>query len=192
MGKVKEINITELAVQAHENAVRHGFWEQEYSDLHCLCLVVSELMEAVEAHRKGERADMVGFKTCMDNAYKGEVRPDWLEHSYTACIKGSIEEELADAAIRLLDLAGARGCNLTSGERAARTVVVNTDSSFTENVFGIVCWIAEYDGKLAGLINSTIVQLQNLCGILGFDLWQHVQLKMQYNTNRSYKHGKQY
>lgn len=192
MGKVKEINITELAVQAHENAVQHGFWEQEYSDLHCLCLVVSELMEDVEAHRKGERADMVGFKTCMDNAYKGEVRPDWLKHSYTACIKGSIEEKLADAAIRLLDLAGARGCNLTSGERASRTVVVNTDSSFTENVFGIVCWIAEYDGKLAGLINSTIVQLQNLCGILGFDLWQHVQLKMQNNTNRSYKHGKQY
>lgn len=192
MEKVNSININELAAQCHNNAVQHGFWEQEYSDLHYLCLVVSELMEAVEAHRKGERADMVGFKTCMNNDYQGEVRHDWLAYSYKACIKGSVEEELADAAIRLLDLAGARGCNLTSGERAARAVVVNTDSSFTENVFGIVCWIAEYDGKLAGLINSTIVQLQNLCGILGADLWQHVQIKMQYNTNRPYKHGKQY
>lgn len=36
------------------------------------------------------------------------------------------------------------------------------------------------------------ITLERLCNLLGANLWQHVELKMQYNTNRPYKHGKQY
>ena len=37
-----------LRDKAHANSVRHGFWENNPSDQHFLCLVISELMEAVE------------------------------------------------------------------------------------------------------------------------------------------------
>ena len=50
---MNEINWNELKDKAHSNAVKHGFWEGKPSDKHFLCLVISELMEAVEADRKG-------------------------------------------------------------------------------------------------------------------------------------------
>lgn len=48
---MSEINWNELKDKAHSNAVKHGFWEGRPSDKHFLCLVISELMEAVNAHR---------------------------------------------------------------------------------------------------------------------------------------------
>lgn len=49
---MNEINWNELKDKAHSNAVKHGFWEGKPSDKHFLCLVISELMEAVNAHRR--------------------------------------------------------------------------------------------------------------------------------------------
>ena len=47
------MNLNELRDKAYRNAVTHGFHDEELSNEHCLCLVISELMEAVEADRKG-------------------------------------------------------------------------------------------------------------------------------------------
>nr|DAK02209.1 MAG TPA: NTP-PPase-like protein [Caudoviricetes sp.] len=46
------MNLNELRDKAYRNAVAHGFHDKELSNEHCLCLVISELMEAVEADRK--------------------------------------------------------------------------------------------------------------------------------------------
>lgn len=53
---MSEINWNELKDKAHSNAVKHGFWEGRPSDKHFLCLVISELMEAVNAHRRNKFA----------------------------------------------------------------------------------------------------------------------------------------
>ena len=50
------MNLNELRNQAYRNAVVHGWHEENLSDEHFLCLVMSELMEAVNADRKGKRA----------------------------------------------------------------------------------------------------------------------------------------
>ena len=46
------MNLNELRDKSYKNACEHGFHDQELSNEHCLCLVISELMEAVEADRK--------------------------------------------------------------------------------------------------------------------------------------------
>ena len=46
------MNLNELRDKAYRNAVAHGWHEENLSDEHFLCLVISELMEAVEADRK--------------------------------------------------------------------------------------------------------------------------------------------
>ena len=51
------MNYNQLATQAHENAVRHGFWEQKLSNEHCLCLILTEVCEAVECDRVNKHAD---------------------------------------------------------------------------------------------------------------------------------------
>lgn len=112
-------NLNSLRDKAYQCAVAHGWHEENLSDEHFLCLVISELMEAVEADRKGIHADIEAF-----NKYYNRID---FEENFERQIKGSVEEELADACIRLLDLAGLRKANLSiTGEPTIR------DVSFTE------------------------------------------------------------
>ena len=108
------MEINELIKDAHENAVKHGFWDY-YNNINVgmveikkafitqfLALIICETTEAIEGLRKNDN----------DN----------------------FKEELADIAIRLADL----------------------------------------------------------CGGLNIDLESEIQLKMQINSNRPYKHGKEF
>lgn len=45
--------LNELAAAVHENAVAHGWWEQERELPEILMLCVSELAEALEEYRSG-------------------------------------------------------------------------------------------------------------------------------------------
>ena len=53
---MSSVNLNELRDKAYQCAVVHGWHEENLSDEHFLCLVISELMEAVEAYRKGSHA----------------------------------------------------------------------------------------------------------------------------------------
>lgn len=46
------INLNELRDRAYKIARDHGFHDADWSNEHLLCLVISELMEAVEADRE--------------------------------------------------------------------------------------------------------------------------------------------
>ena len=72
----------------HENAKAHGWWDTQRSDGEIAMLVVTEIAEAVEAQRNGggESTKIPGFS--------------------------KEEEEYADAIIRILDFAGAKGYRL--------------------------------------------------------------------------------
>ena len=50
MPTLKELN--DLRDEAYENAKSHGFHDEDHSKEHYLCLVLTELMETVEADRK--------------------------------------------------------------------------------------------------------------------------------------------
>lgn len=51
------VDLNRLATQAHEDAVKHGWWEKERNNQHHLMLVIAEIAEAVEADRdKSTRA----------------------------------------------------------------------------------------------------------------------------------------
>jgi NTP pyrophosphatase (non-canonical NTP hydrolase) len=97
------MDIQLLAAEIHANARAKGFWDKERNVGELLMLVVSELGEAIEAHRsplpdRGVstiEADEALLLTGLDYA-------DW----YRRRIKGCFGEEIADAIIRLLDLCG--------------------------------------------------------------------------------------
>lgn len=109
---MKDLN--ELRDKAYQCAVAHGWHDKDLSDVHYLCLVISELMEAVEADRKGKRAQVEKFKEWQDNSIplSEETRQRRFKEYFEAYIKGSVEEELADACIRLFDLSGLNDINL--------------------------------------------------------------------------------
>ena len=41
-------------------------------------------------------------------------------------------------------------------------------------------------------IADTFIRLFDLCGALDIDIEKHIELKLQYNQSREYKHGKKY
>ena len=94
------MNYNKLAEEAHENAVKHGFWETKVSNEHCLMLVITEIAEMVEAHRVNRKANTTAYNE-MPNKQIGFER----------FIKDTMEDEMADIVIRLGDIAGALGIN---------------------------------------------------------------------------------
>lgn len=56
---MENINLNELRNIAYKTACENGFHDKDLSNAHILCLVISELMEAVEADRKGRLGKIV-------------------------------------------------------------------------------------------------------------------------------------
>lgn len=195
---VMEKDLNKLAAEAHANAVEKGFWEGKPSNEHFLCLVISELMEAVEADRgshRNRRANVDWFKKRVENSricrgLDPEIPKErGYEVIYNETIKGSIEEELADAFIRLLDLAGANNYNLN---RFCLQHVVTERKTFTENIYAIIKDIMNYKYSKEEQINYAMHQIRRLSEILKIDLFWHIEQKMAYNWLREHKHGKGY
>ena len=173
------MNLNELRNQAYRNAVVHGWHEENLSDEHFLCLVISELMEAVEADRKGSHSDIEAFNKYCD-------RIDFKEN-FERQIKGTVEEELADACIRLLDLAGLRGYDLDSFDYEGSDTEDYSDMTFTESMFRICVYVTDnfYGDEPFILLNEIFA----FCRDRNIDIFWYIEQKMKYNELRQYKHG---
>ena len=196
------MNLNELRDRAYKTACDHGFHDEELSNEHCLCLVISELMEAVEADRKGKRANVDWYNKKMANSricqglVPGTPKEIGFEVAYNETIKGSIEEELADACIRLLDLAGLRNISIDdfSGEMIYEATESCNNETFTESIYAIstipIRCEYEYDSLLENQLNSMLLAIFGFAKHLNIDLIWHVEQKMRYNELRENKHGK--
>ena len=92
---MSEINWNELKDKAHSNAVKHGFWEGRPSDKHFLCLVISELMEAVNAHRRNKFARVPANRkeTIFDDrTFHHENK--YFRENFEEYVKDTVEDEL--------------------------------------------------------------------------------------------------
>lgn len=186
MNLPKKEELNALRDECYKIACEHGWHDEEHSERHFLCLVISELMEAVEADRIDRHADLESLNDAAS------VYP-WVR-CFATYVKDTVENELADAAIRILDLAGLQDCDI--GEAVTVRLKSADDyilmrayfkaSTFTEAVYTIVENLF-FDGYELALLN-----VFNLSYVMDFDLMEHIRLKMQYNRTRERLHGKKY
>jgi NTP pyrophosphatase (non-canonical NTP hydrolase) len=185
------MNKNNLSEKAHANAVAKGFWHERKGNEHCLMLVVTEVAEMVEADRKGHNADKFGFDTAIANAHKGVVRDDWFAYAFNRCIKNTLEDEFADVAIRLADLAGALGLDFDKMQ-PCRYYRAFDRFTFTENAFALVKGLSKDKICIEKRIQFGLCFIEEWSKHLGINLDWHIDQKMTYNQGREAMHGKKY
>lgn len=118
--------INKLSKEVHQNAVDHGFFDDEKNIGEMLCLIHSEVSEALEADRKGIYAKETlatrpdwwlkafankdfGATFCDDDRFKAQFK---------ITVKDTFEDELADIMIRVMDLASFKSIDLENHVKA--------------------------------------------------------------------------
>jgi NTP pyrophosphatase (non-canonical NTP hydrolase) len=84
----------ELAKEIHEGNAARGFWEEDRKLTEVVMLTVCELAEAIEADRANKwvtETDLIKYL----NKYEPDV--------FRKTIKDTVQDEIADAIIRILD-----------------------------------------------------------------------------------------
>lgn len=192
------MDYNKLKVKAHSNAVKHGFWEKRLSNEHCLMLVITEIGELVEADRSNKRRAKVDWfnKKMKTSIICRGLDPNiskerGYEVAYNETIKGSIEEEFADIAIRLFDLAGALGIDFDK-MNPCRYYRAFDKFGFTENAFALCKGLSRDVIGIEKRIQFGIEYVNKWAESLNVDLAWHIEQKMKYNENRPIMHDKKY
>lgn len=195
---MNEIYLNALRNRAYKIACEHGFHDKELSNEHFLMLVITELAEAVDADRKGRRSKVNEFNRWQrdfpPHTEEGKIRA--FKEDFEAYIKDTVEDELTDAVIRLLDLSGLRCISI---EPINEDIIEDMeesckDETFTESIYSISTLPERNEGfyDIHVTLNCMILSIFGLAKHLKIDLLWHIEQKMKYNELREKLHGKKY
>lgn len=183
-----------LKERTYKIAADHGFHNNIKPDIYWLGLVMSEAGEAINADRKVKYADVKEYEIYVSKEFSFST----LFEKY---IKDSIEDEVADIVIRLLDFAGMKKYELAITQRehdiAAHSLSTIDKYTLSGFFFDLVGFLYEaFDiGFLATGVNNTICILADCFKKItnnDKDLWWFVDKKMAYNEIRPMLNGKKY
>ena len=193
------MNLNKLRDRAYKTACEHGFHDEELSNEHYLCLVISELMEAVEADRKGKYFKGILTFEREFNRYSALVEEEKrFKCSFERHVKDTVPDELTDAVIRLLDLAGLREIDIDDFPEEAIYGAFKScvGETFTESIYAIstlpIRYFYKYDYSFESQIVHMLLSIFGLAKHMNIDLLWHIEQKMRYNELRENKHGKMY
>lgn len=184
-----------LKDRAYKTAVAHGFHEEERPDAYWFGLVMSEMGEAINADRKGLHGDAVLFNDDLSKMS--------FKDSFEAHIKDTVEDEIADVVIRLLDFAGMKGYMLSSSSGISINFSEAIKRAFAENelpgtlvqLIGYLCHYSFARNRTERTIGIVINIISNCFDKMtgsDHDLWWFVEQKMKYNELRPKLNGKRY
>lgn len=184
------------AKKCHNRAVSKGFWDEPHSVGHYLMLAFGELHEAIEADRIGKWAKLDPNTIGTLHSIEGAI----YVQEFLRLVKDTVEDEIADAVIRLLDLLGWMLKDRALSEKEVETDLgvsafyIAGEMTLADALWPILqeacCLCDKYAHRYA--ILYSIKSLELLCERLGIDLMAHIDLKLKYNETRPALHGKKY
>lgn len=200
-------DINTYAKEIYTDNKEKGFWDAPVDPVKKVVLIQSEMFEALEAHRKGRLSgDGIGAEALIND-------PEAFVMYFEAHIKDSLQDELADVMIRILDMAG--GYSVPIHYNYITTSLLFWDDKYSSmglmkrEHYSFPSCVLEF----GNLVNTYMQQdlaspathkvmekglnlfFEFTCSLsqhVHADLWLHVKLKLAYNRSRAFRHGKKY
>lgn len=188
-------NLIETAKSAHAANRAKGFWDEPKTLATIQLLIVSELVEAVEAERKGTNEPT--------KAQYAELLKDFDPAKFKAGFKDTIIDELADTVIRCLDYIGYELYRHQKPDNVAwnyHDAIYFESKKLTPEMYKRInltsfAWgcISDFSQSLtAGSPTYLIAKLQTYAKAHDLPLSEAIDAKLLYNQSRPYRHGKKY
>lgn len=160
--------------RAYMCAKKHGFHQKEHSMEYYSMLIITEAAEVIDADRHGRWAE-------MDLSHFSELEDDEFKDLYAKEVAGTVQDEMADIAIRILDATGAMKKTIGKWEKD-----IVTSETLVENCFDITIAIVN------GMYSYAFSYMEVWAKLIGFDLFTFIDIKMRYNELRPMYNGKIY
>lgn len=181
----------EFAAEIYQNAVDHGWWEEERSFGEIVALCHSELSEALEEYRANRPLAYV-----LD--YEGPAYVTDLK-KFEGHKPEGIAVELADCVIRILDWLGRYTADIPRlFDKALRLDLNQFESpTFGEMICGLhhllsSAWGASRSSSLAFAevkFAGVILVIMEWAEINSVNMEEIIRIKHAYNKGRPYRHG---
>ena len=199
------MKMNKFAAEVHQNAVEHGWWDEERSFGEIIALCHSELSEALEEYRA--KRPMVYFVVEMDDSKGGTylaIREDIIsEEDFAGEKPEGIAVELADCIIRILDWYGKEGLDtdallLEAGIITMCDLPTPVYGSFGDFIallhnllsMAYACWCNASGISASALrLAKCIREIMAWAKENGVDMEYILDMKHEYNKGRPYRHG---
>ena len=168
------VDLNKLAAELHAAAVEKGFWDVENAHIKHIAKMHSELSEAVQADRAG----------IMYEVEREGAKPE------------GVVAELADFTMMLLDLFAALNAELPEGSPSEWMTEPAEESELLK--FDLPTMVCTLHSELcdavynAGQAHKMLVMPYAWLHARGYDLWDIIRQKMEYNRSRPKLHGRAY
>ena len=197
--------INELAKEVHENAVAHGWWDDDREAPEIIALIHSEWSEALEEARAGRP---LVYKLGVDEDAVSLITPDNPKYEKLFTKPEGVAVELIDGCIRILDLFGKMNVNTLDDDTNtpfeieglyAEEVACEIKGPLSHTVaflHGFTSDALNTDtatgGVNLGALTSAMALALSWVRNQGLDPLAILLEKHEYNKSRPYKHGKKF
>lgn len=187
-----EFNWDKAINLAHKTAVEHGFWDDTPNYEHLAMLVITELSEAIDADRHDRHADTDEYeKWCAfvsEYIIASEDRIKGCRTAFKECINDTVEGELADACLRLMDMIGYYQISFIRDN----TFTSDLDKPLCEFCFRVTEALMAPHGEIYYACQKALNMLLAYAERNGIDIEWHIHEKTAYNEQRPRLNGEKY
>ena len=185
--------LAKLPMTCHKTNKANGFWDKNEPRVKRRMLIVSEIGELIEAMRttKVQEVSVASINTqyLLEAATELEMNKSVYQAAYNKFLKGTIEEEFADIAIRIFDYCCGFNIELPLEwyyEPDDEFKPILDEEEIFDKLERLITNIIKEDFETAFIL------IRHLCYYHNIDLIQNVILKNYFNSTREHMHGKSF